>query len=200
MDEWTARQVLAGVRRAIEEFRDAHREGIVRARNHLLQTTFLSWILVYALLATAIAAGAGRDAILAGLSFFLAGGAVGVADRLRRGAEIDSAIDDFGLFEARLFQAPLLSGLAGLGAVVIVGLAPALAGVVGPHGGAVTTVLPSLADIFSLTQNPTGVLIALAAGLAPETFFGGLRAQAKLLRRGLEDTQASGGTGAGTAP
>ncbi len=190
MSEMTARSILRVVLQAINEFRDARRAEIVRARNRLLMTIFLTSLLAYGIEVVVLFAGATPANLLAGILFFLVGATVGLLDRLRREAKSSSAVDDFGLFEARLLHTPLLSGLAAVGGVLLVNVAPALATAVSADPSTAVNAI-SLGSIYDLS-NVGGILVAGVFGLTPGAFFDGLQKQADVLRKDLESTTASG--------
>ena len=56
---------------------------------------------------------------MAGWAFFLVGAAAGLFLRLRLAAEESQVTDDYGLEAARVFQTPLLSGMAAIIGVVL---------------------------------------------------------------------------------
>jgi hypothetical protein len=119
-----ARAVLREVRRVINEYRDARREGLVRSRNQLLWTGIVTSLAAYALLAIAVLTvpdgRVGREAIIAAAAFFLVGAVVGLFDQLRRGSGTETAPEeDYGVTRARLLYIPLLSGLAAVGGVLV---------------------------------------------------------------------------------
>ncbi|CAA9551735.1 MAG: hypothetical protein AVDCRST_MAG73-2868 [uncultured Thermomicrobiales bacterium] len=114
-----ARVALRGVRLAIEEFRDARRDALVRARNNLTWTGMVTGILAYALLGTAILVEAPSEAVVTALVFYLVGAVVGLFGQLGINAHSTGETeDDFGLSQARLLYSPMLSGLAAVGGVV----------------------------------------------------------------------------------
>lgn len=122
--EGMARAVLRVVRQAINEYRDDTYDGFVRSRNRTWATTIVTGAIAFLLLALAIGAGASREQVSAGVSFYLVGAVVGLLARLRGEAEGTGDIADYGLSTARLWSTPLLSGLAALGGVVVVATLP----------------------------------------------------------------------------
>lgn len=122
-----ARAVLRGVRQNINEFRDGRWDGLVRARNHLIETVTFTGLTMYVLVVIAVLTCVPRDAMLAAAVFFLVGAIIGLFKRLRDESAADVASEnDYGLSRARLVHTPLFSGLAAIGGVIIIGMAPAL--------------------------------------------------------------------------
>ena len=190
MSEMTARTILRVVLHTINDFRDSRRAEIERARNRLLLTIFVTSLLAYGIELVVIFAGATPANLIAAILFFLVGATVGLLDRLRREAKSSSAVDDYGLFEARLLHTPLLSGLAAVGGVLLVNVAPVLATSLSADPQQTLDAI-SLASVYSLS-NVGGILVAGVFGLTPGAFFDGLQKQADVLRKDLESTTASG--------
>ncbi|MEA2512284.1 MAG: hypothetical protein QOJ59_1771, partial [Thermomicrobiales bacterium] len=118
-EEAKAHLILRDIRHAINDFRDTSREGLVRARNQLMWTGLVTGAVSYVLLVLAILVRTDEDGLVAAMSFFLVGAVIGLFDQLRVSAVHDGAEEDFGLGRARLVYTPVLSGLAGIGGVVL---------------------------------------------------------------------------------
>jgi len=191
MDDATARSVAAQVRMALNEFRDDRRAEITRARDRLLLNVLLTATTIFVALVVAMLAGIPRETLIAITAFSIVGSLVGLANAMRLQSGIGRATDDYGLFEARLLYTLLVSGIAALGGVLLVGVSPALASVL--TASAPTTSIPTLAQLFDIA-NPAKLLVAIAFGLVPEAFFAGVRRQVDSLRRDLESTTAAGST------
>jgi hypothetical protein len=190
MSDMTARTILRVVLHAINDFRDSRRAEMIRAKNRLLLTIFVTSLLAYGIEVVVLFAGAPPANLLAAILFFFVGATVGLMDRLRREAKTSSAVDDFGLFEARLLHTPLLSGLAAVGGVLLVNVAPALATALSASPGTGVDAV-SLAKVYDLS-NVGGILVAGVFGLTPGVFFDGLQKQTDVLRKDLESTTTSG--------
>jgi hypothetical protein len=154
-----ARFTAREVRRILNEFRDRLWEGLIRARNHLLSTIFVTGFVTHILLCIAILAGistrANRDAIIAAAVFYIVGAIAGLFGRIYRESQTSTAVDDYGLSLARLVATPLLSGLAGVGGVLLINTV-----LVG------TSTASTVQTIFDL--KPLDNIIAAAVfGLAP---------------------------------
>lgn len=185
----TARAVLREVRRSVNDFRDDCREGIVRGRNRLYATVLFTGLATYGLLGLAVASDAGKSEVIAGTAFYLVGGIVGLFKQLHSAAAADTITEeDYGLSLARLLQTPLFSGLAAVGGVVVTALAVAVI----PNGGInASEQLPSLTEIFSLTSNQTGLVIAAVFGLAPSLLISRLHGQVEQYKTDLRSSEAA---------
>lgn len=186
-----ARYVLASIRRNIDEFRDQSRAGLARTRNHLMWTGVVTALAAYALLVLAVLGGVSRGELVAGITFFLVGAVTGLVWQLRSsGSEIRSGEDDFGLDTARLVYTPVLSGLAGVGGVLIMAmLYPTLNVALNPADtGATTVTVPEFGDIFSLTANRFGLVVAAVFGLTPDLLINRLQGQADRFKTDLQNT------------
>jgi hypothetical protein len=160
--EARARFTAREVRRILNEFRDRLWEGLIRARNHLLSTIFVTGFVTHILLCIAILAGAStsanRDAIIAAAVFYIVGAIAGLFGRIYRESQTSTAVDDYGLSLARLVATPLLSGLAGVGGVLLINTVL--------FGTSMTASNTALQNIFNV--NRVDYIIAAAIfGLAP---------------------------------
>jgi hypothetical protein len=189
-----ARNVLRMVRRAINEYRDDLWSGLIRARNQLRRSILITGVISYLLLVDLLFAGLDSRAVVGASVFFIFGGLIGLVARLRNESGADKAVEDFGLESARLIAAPLLSGLASVFGVLIMGLAHVnVLGVsFGPAPPAGTSV-PALGDIFNLRTNPTGFIGAALFGLTPSLLIDYLQAQTNSFKQALKISEATGG-------
>jgi hypothetical protein len=192
-----AREALREVRHAINEYRDDRHDGLVRARNRLVWTMLAVGITTYLLLSLALVAGVPIVNIQAVAVFYLVGAIVGLFNRLRIEAGQTSAVEDFGLSQARLVVTPLVSGLAAVAGVYLIAAAPALL----PTGSDAATPAPALDTVFNLTKNPIGLVYAAIFGLAPGSLTNRLNLASARLERDLQATEAAaGGATADTGP
>lgn len=192
-DEQFARETLRQVRRAINEFRDECRLGLVRARNQLLRTVLATSLVSYLLVALAIRVEVPREAIIAAASFFLVGAVIGLFNRLYLDAGAHTAIEDYGLSLARLFHTPIFSGIAAMGGVLIIPMLSVLISPVSAENstaGASTIVAPALTDIFNISTRPFGLVIAAIFGLSPATLISRLQQEAEQYKTGLKSSEA----------
>jgi len=168
--ETEARAVVAKVRYAIDDFRDKRRAGLVRARNTLMTTMFITEFFALALLSLAVVTHAPASAIVAAIVFYLVGALVGLFNRLGQEVGAETMVEDFSLAGVRLLLTPTLSGLAAVGGVVLTGML-AMSGLVTltqPSGGSAPPLnLPALADIFDLNKFRIGLPLAALFGSAP---------------------------------
>lgn len=219
-----ARAKLRQVRRAINEYRDSLRGGLIRARNHLFATAIYASLNAYGLLGVAMIWGASRNTILAAAAFYLIGATVGLFRQLQLASATTTTQEDYGLESMRLIQTPLFSGLAAVGGVVLLSIVPALTPSptsVSPSGSRGTTTtaaattttttttpatttttapatsgrtIPSLDSIFDLGRNEMGLVIAAIFGLTPTLLVARLRAQSEGLKTGLKSSELGGET------
>lgn len=210
-----ARMVLQGVRRAINDFRDESRARLIRSRCRLLGTLTCTGIITYVLLAFAITASQGRtelgsNPIAAAAAIYLVGAVVGLFNRLYMESGDEAAGEDYGLSKTRLLLTPMLSGLAAVGGVMIVGMlsgivdinaftpapsmtADAMAGGEGvqAQGAQVKAAVLGLGDIFSLEKYPFGLVLASIFGLTPKSFLQRLQRASEQSKLNLQSTAAT---------
>lgn len=156
-----ARQAVREVHHAVKTFRDDRRDGLVGARYNLIWAMLAVAAPTYLLLALGMLVGVDRIVVVTASTFFLVGAIVGLFQRLDSQTKLDKAVEDFGLYQARLISVPLHSGVAAVAGVALVTIVTAMAG---------TTLdnLPTgLADAFDLTKAPIGLLQAAIFGLTP---------------------------------
>jgi hypothetical protein len=181
VDDPRARAVLREVRHAINLYMEDAMEGIVRARNRLWRTILVTAIVTFLLVALAVLGNVSKSELIAASVFFLVAAAVGLFDRLRRQAKAHAAIEDYNLFEARLLETPLLSGLAGVAGVVLTALAPVASG----------QPVQSLTQVFDLHSNALGLVVAAAFGLTPDRILRPLESQTDKLKDQLSRGKAA---------
>ncbi len=180
-----ARMVVSEVRRTLNEFRDGLWEGLVRERNQLLTAMSITALVTHILLCVTIIMGRPNTTILLGATaFYMIGAITGLFGRFYQESNKNNGdIDDYGLTQARLIATPLLSGLAGVGGVLITIilyttlLMPAVNNsVAAAHNNSATnqSVQITLGDIFR-PDEPSYLLTAAVFGLAPNLIIGGLQ-------------------------
>lgn len=203
IDERLAREQLRQVRRAINEFRDDCRLGLVRARNQLWRTVTATMVVSYLLVALTIRAGAPPSAVMAAGVFFLAGAVVGLFNKLNLDSTAQTAVEDYGLSTARLVSTPIFSGLAAVGGVLLLPLISALVSAqdvpaASPPADATSAqaslaaaqVIPKLQAIFNVVDRPAGLVIAAIFGLSPATLISRLQAATDQYKTGLKSSEA----------
>ncbi len=166
-----ARTIIREVRFALHQFRDDRWEKLVRVRNHLVRMTLLTGITLYTLIEFAIVADTKVETLKAATFFYLIGAIVGLFSRLYDQAKADTSIDDFRLAAVRLLAAPLYSGLAAIGGVVIVQRA-----------------ILTNTNVYDL--NLTNILIAAVFGLTPSLFTNAIQKEADQYKTDLKSTSA----------
>jgi hypothetical protein len=156
-------------------------EGLVRARNRLWRAILLTATTTFLLVGLAVLNDVPKSLLIGASVFFLVAAVVGLFNRLRLQAAADLAVEDFNLFEARLVHTPLISGLAGVAGVILVSLVP----------GTASTGPPPLSEIFELSKNQFGLIVAAAFGLAPDRIIGPLESQTEKLKVQLKAGKAA---------
>jgi hypothetical protein len=189
--EAQARVVLSRVRYALDDYRDSRRDGIVRARNNLYTAGVFTGLTSTLLLVVAILGGASTRAIGSAAAFYLVGGLVGLFRQLRTAASRDSATDDFGLSTARLIETPLFSGLAAIGGVVLTAMVSAVIPATAQKADVSLSKVPSLGQIFDVTTNPTGLIVAAVFGLAPSLLIARLQQRVDDYKADLTSSEAT---------
>ncbi len=183
-----ARSALREVRSTLNSFRAKRWEGIVRARNRLLTSIAVTGAVTHILLGIAILSsdvpvGHPPTALIAAIAFYLVGAVTGLFGRFYNESVAGSAVDDFGFSAARLVATPLLSGLAGIGGVLVTLMVAAL-------GSSISA--PTLNDIFKL--DPRLLFAAAVFGLTPNLLIKGLQEKAKKFESDLQSSKAEAST------
>lgn len=191
--------LLADIRQAINEFRDDSREGLMRARNHLIYTGMVTGLVAYALLILAVLMQTPVKVIVGGLAFFLIGAVVGLFAQLRNSSSEDAQAgeEDFGLRRARLVYTPVLSGLAALGGVLVMATLYATLDKplqVGDGNKLATIDIPALHDMFNVEINKFGLLVAAVFGLVPGLLVSSLQSEADRYKADLQNSSAQTGS------
>lgn len=189
--ESEARHVIREVLHSINEFRVDRIAGLIRARNNLYVTVFVTGLTAHLLLGLALIQDAPTPQITAMAAFYLVGAIVGLFRQLNEASSVDTTKEpDYGLSTARIAHTPLFSGLAAVGGVTLIAL---LGAVIPAETG--TTDIPSLQEIFDLTKNEFGLVGAAAFGLTPKLLIKRLEQQAEQYKDDLRST-AAGESGA----
>ena len=190
--ESTARVALREVRSTLNDFRDKSLEGIVRARNRLLGSIALTGAVTHILLCIAILTSDIPDsthpakALIAATAFYLVGAVTGLFARFYNESLGGTAVDDFGFSIARLVATPLLSGLAGIGGVLVTVMLATLGG-----SAIGNTMQPSIAleSIFHI--DPRLLFAAAIFGLTPNLLIKGLQDKANKFESDIEQEEGS---------
>jgi hypothetical protein len=189
-EEERATEILISVHKTIDDYRDQSRAGLARTRIHLIWAGTMTAVVTYILLALAILDDVEPYQIIAGGAYFLVGAVAGLIWQLRQsGSEVRSGEDDFGLDRARLVYVPVLSGLAGVGGVLLMALLyPTLNVVLDPTLSQEGQSVPEISQIFNLATNRFGLLVAAVFGLTPDLLINRLQSQADQYRAQLAAT------------
>jgi hypothetical protein len=118
--EQKARANIRKVKSALHKFTNERWDGLVRARNQLMVTAFLTTFFTYILVIIAILANVPRMNTIDAMVFYFLGAIVGLFGRLFDERNADTVMDDYGLSMARIIVTPLISGLAALVGVLFV--------------------------------------------------------------------------------
>lgn len=118
--EQKARADIRKVKSALHKFTNERWDGLVRARNQLMVTAFLTTFFTYILVIIAILANVPRMNTIDAMVFYFLGAIVGLFGRLFDERNADTVMDDYGLSMARIIVTPLISGLAALVGVLFV--------------------------------------------------------------------------------
>ncbi len=162
--EQEARADVRQVKAALHDFTNKRWDGLVRARNVLLVTAFLTSVFVYILVAVAILANIENLAIERAIVFYILGAVVGLFKRLYDEKDTDNAVDDYGLTMTRIIVTPLLSGLA---AVVGVFLVTFLSITITSQNASPSTTPVMIVDIYNFSKNPQNLVFAAIFGYVP---------------------------------
>src|SRR5260370_20256742 len=119
-NEQKARADIRKVKSALHKFTNERWDGLVRARNQLMGTAFLTAFFTYILVIIAILANIPRMNTIDAMVFYFLGAIVGLFGRLFDERNADTVMDDYGLSMARIIVTPLISGLAALVCVLFV--------------------------------------------------------------------------------
>ena len=189
-DEATARSVLRGVRRVLNTLQDRSWEGLLRARNRLLASIAITGLVTHVLLCITVltipipnASNHYTDPLVAATAFYLVGAVTGLFGRFYQESTTGSAVDDFGFSTTRLIATPLLSGLAGIGGVLLLITLAALGGsVLSSANGPL-----DLGQIFVI--KPQLLLIAAVFGLTPNLLITGLQNTARKYESDIQSSR-----------
>jgi len=118
--EQEARSDIRKVKSALHKFTNERWDGLVRARNQLIGTAFLTAFFTYILVIIAILANVPRMNTIDAMVFYFLGAIVGLFGRLFDERNADKVVDDYSLSTIRIIVTPLISGLAVLIGVLFV--------------------------------------------------------------------------------
>jgi hypothetical protein len=176
-----AREVIRQAKHALNAYQDNLRDTLVRGRTNIYRAIALTGLVTYLLLSIAILWNA--TAIGTAAIYYVVGAISGLFVSFYNEANAkDAPLDDYGLLISRLIATPLLSGLAGVGGVMITATLINL-------GGGKT---PGLGTIFDGTVTTDYVLAAAAFGYAPKLIIGNLQQRALKFSTDLQNSKGEG--------
>jgi hypothetical protein len=114
-----ARADIRKVKSALHKFTNERWDGLVRGRNQLMGTAFLTAGFTYILVIIAVLANVKPLQILEAMVYYFLGAIIGLFGRLFDERNADVVMDDYGLSMARIIVTPLISGLAALVGVLL---------------------------------------------------------------------------------
>jgi hypothetical protein len=192
-----ARATLRVVRRTMNELRDGIRAELVRVRTKSINASTFLGVSVFVLVMTGILAYShprpptdSARLIVGPLIFFLVAAATGLVYRLysdSRAGRTDSikGSEDSDLTDVPFEFAPLVSGIAGLGGILVTG---GLAILTSAPGQAIPYSVSPLFDPAVLGQS---VIVAAAFGIAPGLLFDRLAQYTDGLKKDLQSSSAA---------
>jgi len=188
-DEATARSVLRSVRSVLNALQDRSWEGLLRARNRLLSSIAVTGLVTHVLLCITVltipisnTSNHYTGPLVAATAFYLVGAVTGLFGRFYQESTTGSSVDDFGFSTTRLIATPLLSGLAGIGGVLLLITLSALGGSLSSANGPL-----DLGQIFVI--KPQLLLIAAVFGLTPNLLIAGLQNTAKQYETNIQSSR-----------
>jgi hypothetical protein len=185
-EEAMARAALRRIRNVVNSLQDRGWEGLLRARNRLLASIAITGIATHVLLCITILLDGiptpsnHPDPLVAATAFYLVGAVTGLFSRFYQESMTGSAVDDFGFSTTRLIATPLLSGLAGIGGVLLLTTLTALGGL-GTQNGL------ELGQIFVVKAQ--FLLMAAVFGLTPNLLITGLQNTARKYESDIQSSR-----------
>ena len=184
--EARARLTMREVRRVLNDFRDHQWEGLIRARNQLACTIFVAGLMTHILLCIFILSGyPTKNEYLAAAAFYMVGAVAGLLGRIYRESQISTGFDDYGLSLARLVAIPILSGLAGVGGVLLFSTLLSAEPIT-----STTNFSLSFANIFALYR-PEYIIAAAFFGLTPNLIIRGLQQRSERYISALKSSKGA---------
>jgi hypothetical protein len=190
-----ARAVMREVRETVNGYRDDQHTGLVRIRRRLSQTAVFTGITGYIVVVLAVIANIGHEAVVTATFLYLVAALVGLFQRLYTERGLTDDVEDYGLSTTRLITQALLSGLAGVGGVILSAmlLAPPFGQSLTAETG--TASIATLTGIFDLGAYPLSILVAAIFGLTPGLLLTRLRDRTDTLKENLKSSSAGGAGG-----
>lgn len=187
-----ARMTLRKVRTGLNEYRQTLWDQLVRARNQFLRTLIATSVLTAIVVDLIIVRGTDPLMVLVASVLYLVGVLVGLFGRLQGLIGSTSVEEDFGLDTAHLLAVPILSGIAAVLGVLLVGLLKLKIGDINIGSPSFGPNESALRAILNLGANPGALIIAGLFGLTPELLIRYLKTQADSFAKGLSTTETWG--------
>ena len=118
-DQRRSRTIIQSIHRTLSTYRGSRWAELGRARWQLVLTTTVAGVVAFLLLALALIRGVHPEQLMTGWAYFLVGAVAGLFQRLYLASQESQVNDDYGLEAARVYQTPLLSGMAAVIGVVL---------------------------------------------------------------------------------
>lgn len=166
-----ARANIRKVKASLHKFTNERWDGLVRARNQLMVTAFLTAFFTYILVLIATLANVPAMNTLDAMVFYFLGAIVGLFGRLFDERNADTVMDDYGLSTARIIVTPLISGLAALVGVLFV------------------TTTSSIDTIYKI--NLQNLVFASVLGFAPNLLISMLRSKSEDIKGQIKSASPS---------
>jgi hypothetical protein len=176
---------------AINAFREKNWAGLIQLRNRTVSALLITETVAYGLLALAIGTPVSNHVLVTAVVYFLVAAMVGLLNHVIQLRRSSIAVEDYGLEEARLKLLPAVAGLAGVAGVMFIAILtnPAVVNAIRPSGEAGLVAPPDWDKIFSLSQNPLGLIVAAIFGLTPSLLVSRIRDLATTYERAIRSTQ-----------
>jgi hypothetical protein len=155
-----ARVALRNVRRVLNLEQDTHLRVVLHARNRLLVTLLFSSLVLDVMVGFTLLAGVTKYTVEVATWLLLTGAIVGLFSQIVSETRSQTSGNSIGLYTTRLALATLLAGISALVGTVISVLL--ISGLIGLVTG--SNPLP-VSDLFDLTHDPFGLLLAAVWGL-----------------------------------
>lgn len=178
-----AREAIRQVKHTLNLYQDHLRETLVRLRNHVLISIAVTGFVTYLLVCNIILWHAPKLAISTATAYYLIGVIGGLFVRFYNESNNKDSPEDYGLFVSRLIATPLLSGLAGIGGVLVT----ATVSTVGSSGTAL-----SWHTLFTYPPNLDYLIAATIFGSAPNLIIGTLQQRAQRYTTELQNSKGEG--------
>jgi hypothetical protein len=192
MKETDARRSIRRAREALNTYRESLWEGLVQARNEFVLSLMVTTVCVSAVVLLLVVRETDRGMMFVASILFLDGALVGLFARLAGLLRKKSLEHDFGLETAHLLGAPILSGVAAVVGVLVVGLSHIAVGSVNIGTASAASGGPLLRTIFNFGTNTVSLVTAGIFGLTPELLIRYLQNQADQLQQSLSSSELWG--------